>query len=92
MTINKLTPEDFTELVRSVIQDETTGLAKEESVDTLQTSVDALTAKIDSYLNLEWNVHLHQKHPWLETRIAAIEKRLSIKPPAPPTPVNERYG
>ena len=71
-----VTPKQFEQTLRRVIKDETGHLATKGQVDDLTTSVDGLAQKVDSYLNKEWNTHLHDAHPRLENRLSRIERKL----------------
>jgi len=77
MTID-LSAEQFEQLLRRIVQEETAALASQRSVQDLTTMVDGLSKKLSTYLDHEWNVHLHTTHPDIETRLKAIERKVGI--------------
>lgn len=75
------TIKQFESSLRRVVKDEISHLVTKkdfnEKFNTLVLSVDSLTKTIDSFLNTEWQTHLHDVHPRVEKRLVKIEKRLT---------------
>lgn len=75
------TVKQFESSLRRVVRDEVAPLkanmATKKQVDDLTISVDGITKMFDSFLNTEWQTHLHDVHPRLEKRLTKIEKKLT---------------
>ena len=73
MSMN-FTVKQFENSLKRVIKDELdpikASMATKQQVDDLTVSVDGLTSKVDSFLDKEWRVHLHDTHPRIEKRLS----------------------
>ena len=76
-----ITPKQFESILKSVLADELPKHLKplEDKIVNLSGDVGELSAKLDSYISKEWNVHIHDAHPRLEKRLKAIEQKVGIK-------------
>ena len=76
-----ITIKQFKQTLRRVVKDEINPIenkmATKKQVEGLTVSVDGLAKTVDSYLNKEWNVHLHDIHPRLDNRLTQIERKLT---------------
>ena len=73
-----MTSKQFEKLLRSIVADEVDKRAgiTDAKIDSVQTSVDGLAAKMTAHLDVEWHVHLKELHPRIESRIKRIERKL----------------
>lgn len=78
-----LTSKQFENTLRRVLKDETSHFVSKkefkQEINNLILSVDSLALRVDSFLTKEWNIHLHDAHPRIESRINRLEKKFSIK-------------
>ena len=75
-----LAPKQFEEILeRVVVQRIESKMATKAQVDALTASVENLAHKVQSYLDEQWNFHLHDAHPRLEARVERLEKKLGLE-------------
>jgi hypothetical protein len=75
-----LTPKQLEEILQRVVVERIESrMATKEQLDELTASVENLAHKVQSYLDEEWHVHLHDAHARLDARLERVEKKLGLE-------------